>query len=82
MNKIEINVSSLPPPEPMSEILKHLAILPEQYILVVTHRREPFPLYERLSVNGWAYRTIQVSQESYRIYIVRDSDKQLLAAYS
>lgn len=54
--KLEIvDVSELAPPEPMTVILTALAGLKKGYCLLVTHRRQPFPLYEKLVQAGWAY---------------------------
>lgn len=78
MNIVEVNVSLLTPPEPMTVILENLARLSSHSILVVTHRRQPFPLYERLLSNDWCYKTVEVSSEYFKIYITRQIDRSLL----
>jgi hypothetical protein len=78
---IAVDVSALAPPEPMSIILGALATLPAQHALKVNHRREPFPLYQRLIDNGWHYHTRQKSSDRYLIYIVKALDSQALTDY-
>ena len=81
MKTIAVNVSTLAPPEPMQVILSSLAALPNGAVLKVNHRREPFPLYERLLANGWLYYCEQVSNESFVIYIAHEQDKTEFCAY-
>jgi uncharacterized protein (DUF2249 family) len=81
MKTIAVNVSALAPPEPMQVILSSLAELPNGAVLRVNHRREPFPLYERLLVNGWLYYCEQVSDESFVIYIAHERDKAQFGVY-
>lgn len=76
-----VNVSALAPPEPMQAILSSLAKLPNGTVLKVMHRREPFPLYERLLAHGWLYHSKMVSDESYIIYIAKEQDKQQFNAF-
>jgi uncharacterized protein (DUF2249 family) len=75
MNIIEVNVSALAPPEPMQVILSSLATLPNETLLKVVHRREPFPLYEQLTINGWLYHSEKVAEERFIIYIANEKDK-------
>jgi len=76
-----VNVSALAPPEPMQVILSALAQLPNGAVLKVSHRREPFPLYERLVANGWLYHSKQVLDENFVIYIAKEVDKQQFSAF-
>ena len=66
---IKLDVSGLPAPEPMTHIIQALTELAEHQILQVHHRREPLPLYEKLTSAGWLYRCQQISEESFVIYI-------------
>jgi len=66
---IKLDVSSLPAPEPMTKIIQSLALLTKQQFLQVHHRREPFPLYEKLTTAGWQYCCQQQTEESFIIYI-------------
>ncbi len=68
---VEIDVSLLPPPEPMVKILSTLSQLSEQQILKVNHRREPFPLYEKLTTAGWYAHCEKLADEHFVIYIYR-----------
>ena len=54
MEFVAVDVSELAPPEPMTVILTALANLEQGDCLFVTHRRQPFPLYEKLTQAGWA----------------------------
>ncbi|MFO1050762.1 MAG: DUF2249 domain-containing protein [Planctomycetota bacterium] len=51
-----LDVSGLPPPQPMTEILAALRSLGADEYLVVQHRREPFPLYPMLQELGFAWQ--------------------------
>jgi len=66
---VKVDVSGLAPPEPMSVILKHLAKLAEHECLLIKHRREPFPLYEKLESNGFSFHRIVHSQDDITLYI-------------
>jgi len=66
---IELDVSSLPAPEPMTKIIQSLALLTKQQFLQVHHRREPFPLYEKLVAAGWQHYCQRQTAESFIIYI-------------
>jgi len=68
---VELNVKQLPPPEPMTNILKALAQLTEQQVLRVYHSREPFPLFEKLHENGWLYQCQKLSENDFVIDIYR-----------
>jgi uncharacterized protein (DUF2249 family) len=81
MKIIEVNVSTMPPPEPMQVILSSLATLPNGAVLKVEHRREPFPLYEQLIANGWLYHREKVAEESFVIYIANDKDKLIFTDF-
>ncbi len=66
---ITIDVSELAPPEPMTVILSQLAKLSAHECLQVKHRRQPFPLYEKLGSAGFAYHCVIHSQDDITLYI-------------
>ena len=66
---IKVDVSGLAPPEPMSAILNHLSRLAVQECLLIKHRREPFPLYEKLESNGFSFHRIVHSSDDITLYI-------------
>jgi hypothetical protein len=68
---IKLDVSDLAAPQPMTEIIKALAALTDQQFLRVRHRREPFPLYEKLVAAGWLYFCQQKATGSFDIYIYK-----------
>ena len=76
MKIVEIDISELPAPEPMQVILSSLAELSNESALKVKHRREPFPLYERLLANGWLYHSDKIAEEHVVIHIAHARCKQ------
>ncbi|WP_440876113.1 DUF2249 domain-containing protein [Thalassotalea sp. PLHSN55] len=82
MQEIIVDVSALAPPEPMTAILKALANLSDEQFIKVIHRREPFPLYEKLNAAGWNYSCQAIEPELFHIYIYRTSQQQAFAALS
>jgi len=66
---ISVDVSALAPPEPMTVILTKLAKLTEQECLLVKHRRQPFPLYEKLKNAGFSYHCIVHAQDNISLYV-------------
>lgn len=69
LSPIEIDVSSLEPPEPMTEILSALSQLNACQYLKIIHRRQPYPLYEKLVENGYHFVVDEISSERFHIYI-------------
>ncbi|KGJ98511.1 DUF2249 domain-containing protein [Thalassotalea sp. ND16A] len=74
MQQVDLNVSELEPPEPMTKVLTALAQLQPWQYLKVFHRREPFPLYEKLAQAGWAYQCQRIKENQFNIYIYRQTD--------
>ena len=70
---VKVDVSGLAPPEPMSAILNHLSILTVQECLLIKHRREPFPLYEKLESNDFSFHRIVHSSDDITLYIFHQS---------
>ncbi len=65
----ELDVRGLPPPEPFESIMRSLSSLPAATVLQVHIHREPFPLYEVLRDNGYAWQTTPLEDGSYSIRI-------------
>jgi len=81
MNFTQIDVSDLAPPEPMTMILSALSKLEKAtnttvQCLMVKHRRQPFPLYERLISAGWAYHCQINAEDDILLYIYRQTSQQ------
>jgi len=74
MKLVSVDVSELAPPEPMTVILTALASLNKGECLLVAHRRQPFPLYEKLLQAGWAYHCQTHDDENISLYIYRQID--------
>lgn len=66
---VKVDVSDLAPPEPMTVILKHLSTLTAQQCLVISHRRQPYPLYEKLANAGFSYHCVVKAQDAVLLYI-------------
>ncbi|WP_114326159.1 DUF2249 domain-containing protein [Candidatus Colwellia aromaticivorans] len=66
---IKVDVSALAPPEPMTVILTHLARLTAQECLLIKHRRQPFPLYEKLNNAGFSYHCVVHAQDDITLYV-------------
>jgi len=77
MELVEVDVKQLAPPEPMTVILSALAQLTDGQCLLVSHRRQPFPLYEKLQQAGWAYHCEVNSDDNISLYIYRQDAQQL-----
>lgn len=76
MQLIEIDVSDLEPPEPMTAILFKLSVLTHEQCLLVKHRRQPFPLYEKLHSAGFLYHCNQIASDNIYLYIYHRENKQ------
>ncbi len=77
MQLVEIDVSLLPPPEPMGKILAALAQLKPTQCLLITHSREPYPLYEKLNASGWEYHCHKLTHATVKLYIFKKRDQAL-----
>jgi len=56
LQAIYLDVSELPAPEPMHQVLLALAALSHGQCLVIYHRKNPVPLYPKLTELGFVYR--------------------------
>ena len=77
MKLVVVDVTELAPPEPMTVIITALARLPSDYCLLVTHRRQPFPLYEKLHQAAWAYHCQVHDEDNISLFIYRQIDQLL-----
>lgn len=77
---ITVDVSAMAPPEPMTVILTHLAKLTTHECLLVKHRRQPFPLYEKLEQAGFSYHCQVHAQDDISLYIFHQSAQPLFNA--
>jgi uncharacterized protein (DUF2249 family) len=69
----ELDVRWLPQPEPFEKITRTLQMLPAEETLQVLIHREPFPLYDALRANGYAWQTTPLEDGCFRILISRAS---------
>lgn len=51
----QLDVSDLPPPEPLEQALDALSALAPGDRLVLRHRRQPYPLYDILKRMGYRW---------------------------
>lgn len=79
MDVIELDVSTLPAPEPMTEIITSLSELLPNQVLKVAHHREPFPLYEKLLGLGFCYVCHKIRNDHFHIYITAEINANKLA---
>ena len=75
MNAVYLDVSELAPPEPMTKIISALAQLLPLQCLVIKHRRQPFPLYEKLTAAGWTYHCVEITADEYALFIYKASEQ-------
>jgi uncharacterized protein (DUF2249 family) len=68
-----LDVCWLPPPEPFERIIGALATLPPEGILQVHIHRQPYPLYDALRENGYAWKTTELPDGTYSIRISRSA---------
>lgn len=69
----ELDVRGLLPPEPFEQIMRALSTLPDETALQVHIHREPYPLYEVLRDNGYAWKTTALEDGSFSIRISRSA---------
>ena len=81
MKLVVVDVSELSPPEPMTVILTALAGLKKGHCLLVTHRRQPFPLYEKLVQAGWAYHCQVHDDDNISLFIYQQAEQLLFEQY-
>lgn len=69
-----VDVSDLPPPEPMQVAIAELQRLAADEYLVLAHRREPHPLYTLLATMGYRHRTRRGRATAFEVLIWRGDD--------
>jgi TusA-related sulfurtransferase len=69
--RVVLDNRGLMPPEPMMRTLEALKTLPPEASLLILTDRQPLLLYEELDEQGYAYQTIEASDNSYRTSITR-----------
>jgi len=67
----EIDVRHLEMPLPMAMILNELPTLPEDYILLVNHKKVPKFLFPELSERGYQWRIQIISVDFVKLYIFK-----------
>jgi uncharacterized protein (DUF2249 family) len=67
----ELDVHELQPPEPMVRILSMLPTLGPDDALIVTHHREPIPLYAHLEAAGFSHSIETLPNGQFRLTIRR-----------
>ena len=72
---IDLDVSDLPPVEPMERILEALQGLGAGDWLRVKHRLQPYPLYNLLREAGFAWLASSKGPTEFEIRIWRQGDK-------
>jgi len=77
MTPVFIDVSELPPPEPMIKILSALAQLPKSHYLKIKHSRIPYPLFPRLTENNWNYQYGKSTAQEIIFFIYRNEEQEL-----
>jgi len=71
---VHIDVRGLAPPQPLIEILRLVATLPPDGVLIVHHDRDPMLLYPELAEIGWcAERIAAADPAEVRLRVVRAS---------
>ncbi len=68
---IQLDVSSLEPPEPMLKILETLPKMDDNTILLVHHHRDPLMLYEKLEERGFQAVTTKIAENYFKIVITK-----------
>lgn len=70
-----LDVSELEAPEPFERIIAIVRELTLGQYIKVLHRKEPFPLYDVLTENGFEYCVVQLNQPQFCIFIWLASDQ-------
>ncbi|MCP4274172.1 MAG: DUF2249 domain-containing protein [Gammaproteobacteria bacterium] len=75
MKVINLDVSTLPAPEPFELIMQALVEMNEDQYLRVSHRKQPLLLYKPLVENNFDYHVQQGALEAFDIFIWHSSAK-------
>lgn len=72
-----LDVRELDHPLPLEMTVDAFKKLSGSEVLLMIHRREPTPLFEIITKNGGFYRSVQVAENLWHIFITRDSNVNL-----
>ena len=72
---VDLDVSKLPPVEPMERILEALQGLSAGDWLQVRHRQQPYPLYNLLREGGFSWSVSSKGPADFEIRIWRQGDE-------
>lgn len=72
--RIDLDVSELPPCEPLERVLAALGDLKAGDWLRVRHRQQPYPLYSLLQESGFAWSVSSRGAADFEIRIWRKGD--------
>ncbi|NIR31309.1 MAG: DUF2249 domain-containing protein [Gammaproteobacteria bacterium] len=71
-----LDVSELPPPEPLEQALSAVeSLCPGEYLRML-HRREPWLLFPELDTRGFRYHMQPGTRSAFDIFIWRDGDTE------
>lgn len=74
---VDLDVSELEPPEPYTLAVECLASLPSDSILNMTHRQEPYPLYQTADEMGFLHQTTYASDGVIHIYFWHKANRDV-----
>lgn len=72
MTTLLLDVRQFEHPLPLEKALDAFKKLGKNDVIQMIHRREPIPLFEIITNNGGWYRSIQLDESTWTIYITRD----------
>ncbi|MCX6072830.1 MAG: DUF2249 domain-containing protein [Campylobacterales bacterium] len=67
-----LDVQEFDHPVPLEMTIDAFKKLTGSEVLLMIHRREPIPLFEIITKNGGFYRSMQVNENLWHIFITRD----------
>lgn len=74
---ILLDVREFDHPVPLEMTVDAFKKLTGNEVLLMIHRREPTPLFEIILKNGGKYRSTQIEEGLWHIFITRDTDLDL-----
>jgi hypothetical protein len=75
-----LDVSALPPPEPLERTLESVDTLQPGEYLRMRHRREPWLLFPELDTRGFRYHMQSGTETAFEVFIWREGDAEAEAA--
>lgn len=72
--RVFVDISDLPPPEPLAVAMASAEALPPGQYLQLHHWREPLLLYDRLTRNNFCFDTRIGEDDSFEVFIWRLDD--------